>query len=287
MKNIETGNWNRNGVLALVGAFAVFASLSSNAADQIYGIQYPAQGGGQDAIVRFASDAPGTILESHFITGAGGNTMLGLDYLNGTLYGVAGNSQLYTINPSTGAATPVGSGLGVSLNGAAFGLDGSPSGIRMVSDLDQNLLINPATGVATAGTSLTPVVLNITALAWNGTTYFAIDSFANTLGTLNAAAGTFATIGSLGIDVSRINGFDYSAASGVLYLASPELSSGNQSSLYTPNPANGQATLVGLIGLPNDNTLFRGLTVVPEPSSMALMALGGLGMLALVFRRGK
>ena len=39
------------------------------------------------------------------------------------------------------------------------------------------------------------------------------------------------------------------------------------------------ASLIGQIGHPGDNYLIRGLTVVPEPSSLALLGLGAFGLL--------
>jgi hypothetical protein len=115
---------------------------------------------------------------------------------------------------------------------------------------------------------------------------FGIDSSANTLGTFNPATGTYSTIGLLGFDVARNNGFDV-APSGVAYLASGATSSDVQANLYTVNLATGQASLVGLIGQLGDNTLLRGLTiVVPEPGTGALL-VGGLALLALKIRRRK
>jgi len=91
---------------------------------------------------------------------------------------------------------------------------------------------------------------------------FAIDSSANTFGILNAATGTFTTIGPLGFDVARNNGLD-TAPDGTMYLVSGASSSDVQANLYTVNPVTGFATLVGQVGQPGDNTLLRGLTVVP------------------------
>jgi hypothetical protein len=60
-------------------------------------------------------------------------------------------------------------------------------------------------------------------------------------------------------------------------LASPAASSDPQANLYTVNPVTGAVTLVGQIGQPGDNILIRGLAVVvPEPSSLSLLAMGGL-----------
>ena len=88
------------------------------------------------------------------------------------------------------------------------------------------------------------------------------------------------TIDPLGFDVSRINGFDISPNPGnKAYLASPASSSGTAADLYRVNLTTGQVTLVGLVGLPGDDTLIRGLAVGPgcvnlSPTSLALSASG-------------
>jgi hypothetical protein len=115
---------------------------------------------------------------------------------------------------------------------------------------------------------------------------FGIDSSANSFGTFNPATGAYSTIGLLGFDVARNNGFDISDSSGVAYLASGASSSDVQANLYTINLTTGLASLVGLIGQAGDNTLLRGLTVVPEPGTGALL-LGGLALLGFNIRRRK
>jgi hypothetical protein len=63
-----------------------------------------------------------------------------------------------------------------------------------------------------------------------------------------------------------------------MYLNSPAASSDPQANLYVVDKLTGFATLVGQIGNPGDNILVQGLTVVPEPSSVALVALGAFGL---------
>src|SRR5262249_46364265 len=64
-------------------------------------------------LLRFNSATPGTIASSTPITGLqGGEKIRGIVVrpATGQLYALGSTSRLYTINPVTGAATPVGSG---------------------------------------------------------------------------------------------------------------------------------------------------------------------------------
>ena len=278
-------------------AVALFAATQANAATELmYAIEL-----GSGNVFSFNSDAPGTVLSSHAITGLQNNEAIqGLDSApDGTLYGLGSSSRLYAINPNTGAAVAVGGQFATLLNGSTFGMDLGPTGVRVVSDLGQALLINTATGAATvqaspayaAGDPHVGVTPRIDALAFDSATgtWIAGDSLANLLATLTPSSGALNTIGNSGIDFSRNNGLDFSAASGILYLASPAASSDPQANLYTVNPTTGAVTLVGLIGNVGDNILVGGLTAavsaVPEPSSLALLTVGG--MLFAIVRRKK
>lgn len=100
------------------------------------------------------------VRERRFISGlADGETLIGIDFrpATGVLYGVgriggSGNGQLYTIDPKSGLATPVGA-RAIPLLGAAFGVDFNPVPdlLRIVSDTGQNMRIRPVDG-AVAGT---------------------------------------------------------------------------------------------------------------------------------------
>jgi Domain of unknown function (DUF4394) len=237
-------------------------------------------------IFTFDSSNPGTILTSVGISGMqGSDTLVGIDYLGSTLYAIGSAGNLYTVNGTTGAATLINH-FG-PLNGIYLGMDASAAGIRVVSDADINLLLNPSTGAIISSTpTLSPTTLSLDAIASSGSTMYAVDSLANTLGILNTAAGTFSTIGGMGYDVSGKNGFDISSASGIAYFASAVSSSGTDPNLYTVNLATGFASLVGVIGT-GEGTLIDGLTVtaVPEPGPIALALVGGAGMIALLRRR--
>lgn len=260
-------------VASAVGLFTL-ASTSAKA-ELLVSITFPSQGGGENDVVGFDSSNPGTILFDHPIKGvAAGETIRGIDYWNGTLYALGSAGNLYSLNYNTGEATIVAerpkklkgeSSLGVVLNGASYGVENDATGVRIVSELGQNLTVDRTTGEATVGTAVNPPGTDLSALAYQNTTstMFGIDSSANSFGTFNPATGTFTTIGLVGFDVSRNNGFDISGSTGIAYLVSGASSSDLQANLYRINLATGLASLVGLVGNVGDNTLMRGLTVVP------------------------
>ena len=87
-------------------------------------------------------------------------------------------------------------------------------------------------------------------------------------------AGTLNTIGSLGVSpLTDELGLDISGTSGVAYAS---LQSGPNSVLYTIDLGTGLATSVGQI---TSGNLIRDLTVVPEPTTAAVLGLGGLALL--------
>ena len=276
----------KNIVLGSAAGLLALASISTKA-QLLVGISFPSQGGGDNDVIGFNASNPGTILFDHPIIGlAASESIRGIDYWNGAVYALGSAGNLYNLNYNTGQATLVGS-LGVVLNGASYGVENDGSGFHIVSELGQNLTANRTTGTATVGPAINPSGTFLSALAFRSTgtpTMFGIDSSANTLGTFDSATGHFTTIGLLGFDVARNNGFDI--LGNTAYLASGATSSDVQANLYTVNLATGLSTLVGLIGQVGDNTLLRGLTAVPEPGTGSLL-IGGLALLVLNFRRRK
>ena len=263
-----------------------------------------------DQIITFDTVAPGNLFSARAITGLqASETLLGIDYrpANGVLYGLGNSSRLYTIDPNTGAATQVGSGQFTTLlNGTTFGFDFNPvvDRIRIVSDLDQNLRLNPNDGSVSgvdvglsyaAGDPFFGQSPNVNGAAYANnvpgaltTTLYVIDSLQNSLAIQNPPNnGTLTTVGPLGIDGSRFNGFDISGLTGFGYAATPASSGGAAADLYRINLGTGAATLLGHIGPADADILVRGFTVaaVPEPSTGALAVIGGLGLLMLRLRR--
>lgn len=228
-------------------------------------------------LVRFNARKPDTLIGAPVtITGLSSNEMLvGIDFrpVSGILYGLSNASRVYTINPVTGAATPVGPApLTTPLMGTEFGFDFNPvpDRIRVVSNAGQDLRLNPNNGAlaATDGTTRfatndpnagqTP---NIVGSAYTNnfggarnTTLYNIDSNLNILttqGTTPAVTpvispndGIQLTVGSLGIDASDVVGFDISELTGRAY-AAIQLNGETSSRFYTIDLNSGAATAVG------------------------------------------
>lgn len=242
-------------------------------------------------LLRFDSNAPDFILNTILITGLqSGESLQGIDFRpnSGQLFALSNANRLYMINPTTGAATQVGSDGQFTLDGNAFGFDFNPvpDRIRVVSNNEQNLRLNPNDGTL-AGTDSNLAYAsgdanegadpNIVGAAYTNntgdsttTTLYVIDSELDILarqggvnvppGTPSPNVGQLFTVGSLGVDTSNLVGLDVASSNGIAFaiLRSP----GNSSSqLYTINLLTGNATLVGTIGV--GNRRIRGLSVSP------------------------
>jgi trimeric autotransporter adhesin len=235
-------------------------------------------------LLNFNPGSPGIINSTINITGLGqGENIVGIDFraANGQLYALTSASRLYIINPTSGAATPVGATLATAVNGANFGFDFNPTvdRIRVVSNADQNLRLNPnnaavagmdgtlAFATAAVSSSLTADDVNagqnpnIVAEAYTNnfagstvTTLYGIDSARDVLvtqGSLNSApispnSGQLLTVGPLGVDAGDVVGFDIAPVTNAAFAAiTPP--GGGVSTLYTINLATGATVSLGPI----------------------------------------
>jgi hypothetical protein len=286
-------------IAAVAAAFLLsVVSARPMAAELIYGIasQSPAT-----ALLTFDSSSPNNIQSGVFVNGLQSNeTLLGIDFrpATGQLYGLGSTSRLYTINPTTGLATAVGGQFATLLSGFSFGFDFNPTidRIRVISETNQNLVLDPNTGaVQLVATNLFygpadpnfGVDPNAVDAAYTNnfpgagsTQLYDIDTGLDILVTQTNNAGMLGTVGPLGLNVSAAGGFDISGVTGTAYAAL--LPSGSsQSNLYTVHLGTGLATLVGAI---NGGLVISALTVapvVPEPASIALVAMALAGMFAV------
>jgi hypothetical protein len=269
-------------------------------AEQLVGLVEPVVG--QQGLYSFNSAAPG-VGSTVTVTGLGPNEqLLAIDFrpLTGQLYGLSSGSAIYTLNPTTGAASKVGVGFTDPLNGGNFGFDFNPviDRIRIVSDADQNLVAHPDTGNANVATTISvfyatgdanagaqPNVVhhaydgNVLGALGTATQLRAIDTNLDILVTQANNAGTLATIGPLGINAEDIGGFDV-ATTGNAFAALSDGVGAVTSTLYKIDLATGAATSLGSI----PQTIWGLAAVpVPEPGSLVLLSATAL----LMVRRGR
>lgn len=256
-------------------------------AELIYGLTTNNQ------LISFSSNNPLGATAPMAITGLNaGATLLGIDFrpATGELYGMGNDSQLYRINRFNGSATAVGGPFSTTLVGNSFGFDFNPTvdRIRITSNTGQNLRANPDTGaIVFVDGSLTynpgdvqfgqPPAIVGSAYTNNfagamTTQLFNLDAALDTLVLQSPPNdGGLVTIGSTGVDITNLTGFDIST-NGNAYISIER--GGVPSWLYSINLMTGQATLIGQIG--GDLLLADISVVIPSPSGVALLGMGGL-----------
>ena len=231
-------------------------------------------------LVSFNASAPGTILTRAAITNLNaGERLAAIDFrpANNFLYGLGTSSQLYLVDPRSGAASRVGAPLATALAGNEFGFDFNPTvdRIRVVSDAGQNLRLHPDTGAiaavdgplafattdANAGRPPRVVGAAYTNPDTNpatGTTLFVIDAGLDIGATQDPPnAGTLNTFMPLGADAGDVLGFDIGLTRALIVVA--PLSS-SPSVLF--DVANGARRNLGAIG--NGETV-RGIAISLTP----------------------
>ncbi|WBO86526.1 DUF4394 domain-containing protein [Hymenobacter yonginensis] len=240
-----------------------------------------------NTLVSFYSNTPGYILAATAITGVtAGQTLVGTDFRpnNGQYIGLGydatttgANTQLYSIVPATGIATPIGAAIRLELGGPAdnIGFDFNPTvdRIRVVSTNRADFRLNPnngalaatdgqltyAAGDPNAGTAprIGTVGYTNSYVGSTSTTLYDIDEALSILAIQNPPnAGTLNTVGNnTGLTLNPNNAladldifFDQSTSTNRAFLtANP----GGQatSNLYTLDLGTANPTLVGAIGL--------------------------------------
>lgn len=291
-------------IASIASLTALLAIAGSTAhAELIYGLGSTTNS--PNLLFTFDSATPGTstaIGNISGLVGTAGESVVGIDFrplLPGTLFALtndSGTGRLYTINPSTGAAT-LASTLSIGLTGTAFGMDFNPTGpvaLRIVSNDGTNLRIaNPLNGVVATDTALNTGIVGV---AYNnndndaatGTTIFYINSGTDFVQTAaNPNTGPATNIGTgLGANVGDALGFDISGT-GAAY-AAVNVVGGGGSTFHNVNVVAGTQTLVGGFNTAQVGTV-RGIAALPsiagpEPGSIALFG-AGVGAFVVYLRR--
>jgi hypothetical protein len=278
-------------VIAALAIATIFAPLSNAKPAAAFGFVGLTD---NNNLVLFDSNTPSATTNVS-VTGVNGN-LLGIDLrpANNQIYGLTDTNNIYTINPFTGAATFVSTLSTPFTGGNISGVDFNPvpDRLRVVGSNDQNFRINVDTGAVIVDGTLNPGDPNVTAVAYTnadndpatGTTLYDIDYISDALFIQNPPNnGTLQVVGSLGIDIDSVAGFDIITENGVntaFAALTPVGSTG--SSLYNIDLSTGAATFIGSI---KGDSQLRGLTAkpVPEPGTV-LGSLATGGVLALLRR---
>ncbi len=256
-----------------------------------------------NALLSFDTATPGNGSSLTSITGLQGanERILGIDArpTTGVVYGISSDSKVYSLSPG-GQASFVGA-LSTALASTTVGIDFNPvadlsgaASLRIVGGTGQNYAFNVANGTTTVATD---VQAGFAGVAYSNndvdpataTSLYYLDATSDTLkvATANFNAPTITTVGSLGIDINGVTGFDIGGASNA-FAALADANTG-KSGLYSINLGSGAASFVGAFGIGGNTAIappLLGLTLVvaavPEPQTWALLmaGLGGVGLLA-------
>ncbi|WP_373538628.1 DUF4394 domain-containing protein [Chamaesiphon sp.] len=219
-----------------------------------------------------------------------GETLLGIDTrpANGLIYGLTTASNLYTLDPNSGAASLVSTLSQPFAGTTVTGFDFNPLAdrLRLVGDDDQSFRINVDTGAVTVDGNLAYATGDanfganpaVSAVAYTNaiasptsTQLYDIDTNLDVLTLQNPPNnGTLTTVGALGTDFGTLSGFDIiSTAEGTNAAFAV-----SNSTLYSINLQTGAASSLGAIG--SGGNTYQGLTTVAKaivaPTTVSLNA---------------
>lgn len=288
----------RTGAASKLGDFAGAETVISMAA--AIAVTPPALGDlalltASGKLVTLNRSAPGSLRTSANITGVpAAETLLDIDYRprNGApeLYLLSrdsgGTGRLYTVDPTTGAATvksTVGGATPTVLTGSNTGIDFNPVAdrLRIVTSSGQNLRVNVDDGSVTTDTAIAAASSVIVAAGYtnsflqaSSTTLFTIDSNNRSLNIQNPPNnGTQVAVGSLNLaTVTAPVGFDIDGRNNEGLMS---MTDSGTPKLYSVNLATGAATGAQALAI-SETVKGLSLRTAKEPEVFALSSTGNL-----------
>jgi hypothetical protein len=235
-------------------------------------------------LLSFDSNNPSVLLSRVNITGLSftGELITDIDVRpgSGALFGRSTADRFYIINPTTGAATPLGGIFNTPSGTLGMDFDPTADRIRVVGNNGENLSFNPNNGtVSSIGASLTYLpgdfaagqTPRVVGLGFTNslpfaltTTAYGIDHIQNTLVQFSGPRdnGQLVTVGSLGFDVTALVGFDIAPGDTVGF-AALRLPGAAFSLFCQVNLSTGVTTSFGPIG---PNRLIRDIAILSGSS---------------------
>jgi len=226
------------------------------------------------SIISFTTDKPGSITESHAVSGlASGESLVQIAYRpkDSVLYGITSNNLLVTVAPDTGVVSAVSGTAftGDTLSGAAISFDPVQDELRIVAT-QYNLRVATDGTLLDSGTKLqfdsgdanSGVTPQIAAIAYDNpaadassTTLYALDVTSQSLVRVGSAsvgatstvdAGLLHTIGTTGVSFTANAGLSVLSGDSTAYAALQQ--SGKGAALYAISLGTGAASSLGTIG---------------------------------------
>lgn len=257
----------------LLGLLVLLGGVTPAGADTLL---YFRESGAPRFLVNFDTATGVSTVRSEVL---GTERLFGLDFRpsDDTLFAIALSGGLFTLNPDTGTPSLVGN-TGIR---EPVGLTFNPStgALLALSNEGQLFSLNPATGASSLIGNTGQVQRGISFSPAGDLFGFSLQG---DLFRVNPLTGAPTFVGSSGVPITLIAEDSTFTPDGRLFLAD---FGGN---IFQINPATGNRTLVGQAG-PGQSIL--GLATlpaaldVPEPSSVALLGLGALGLAAFGRRR--
>ena len=228
-----------------------------------------------------------------------GETVVGLDVraggtTPGQLYALGSAGHVYTIDPTSGAATlkstlvaDAADGIEpfTALSGTEFGIDFNPvvDRLRVVSDTGQNLRIDVDTGatitdalLASGGATRAGVngaaYSNAFAAACRTTLYYIDATTDQLLTTSDPNAGVVTVVGGLGVDTTAISDFEIATAADGTNSGYAVLVVGGVPTSYQIDLATGLAATGTAVTRLDANELVRDTAIAPPASAPAQAA---------------